>query len=419
MKTSLLTLSFLLAAAVPGMSATVPFPDVPATKQQAKAEGKPALILWYGSDWVPQVESLCQDWAKLSACSDMPVVFGQYDEKTGLDGELRKKTLPLERYNLPTAVLLAPDGAFMATFPPAVTRDTATLKKQVLSIIPQAAKFMELSAKARSTKGVDAASAAGQALELLRVSDALHCYDLRKIINKEDPQDSTGYRALFGMEHLDMYAEMNIILKGGPDGKLQGKERDFAAAEAFMRKALKNKKLKGERLQQWLAGLYYVQRLQMENSTKKDRSAMLATLKQIVDVDPASEYGKGAAKFYHYWDPKTVNVITRGYFDTGEQTLGFEKDWHVDVSASVTSPGTYQFTLKQMDGGKLISRNFRLAVNGQVVSKAAIDPQQDTKSVELLVPNGTPAGAKVEVWLTAECRDGWMGCSGFIEMTKK
>ena len=127
MKTSLLTLSFLLAAAVPGMSATVPFPDVPATKQQAKAEGKPALILWYGSDWVPQVESLCQDWAKLSACSDMPVVFGQYDEKTGLDGELRKKTLPLERYNLPTAVLLAPDGAFMATFPPAVTRDTAHL----------------------------------------------------------------------------------------------------------------------------------------------------------------------------------------------------------------------------------------------------------------------------------------------------
>lgn len=418
MKTSLLTLSFLVAVALPGLSATVSFPEVPAALQLAKDEGKPALILWYGSDWVPQVDSLCQDWTALSA-SDTPVVFGQFDEKTGLDGEVRKKTLPLERYNIPTAVLLAPDGSFMATFPPAVTRDTATLKKQVHEIIPHAAEFMKLSATARSGSGVEAAKAAGQALDLLRVSDALHCYDLRKIINKQDPDDTTGYRALYGMEHLDMYGEMDIILKGGPDGKLQGKERDFAAAEAFVRKALKSDKLKGERRQQWLAGLYYVQRLQMENSDKKDCSAMLATLQQIVDVDPNSEYGKGAAKFRHYWDPKSVHVITRGYFDTGEQTLGFEKDWHVDVSDSVSSPGVYQFTLKQMDGGKLISRNFRLAVNGCVVGIAPIDPQTDTKSVELTVPDGTPADAKVEVWLTAECRDGWMGCSGFIEMKKK
>lgn len=418
MKTSLLTLAFLFSAALPGMSATVPFPEVPAALQQAKAEGKPALILWYGSDWVYRVEDLCQDWVALSA-SGMPVVFGQFDEKTGLPGDVRKKTLPLERYNIPTAVLLAPDGSFMATFPPSVTRDTDTLKKQVLEIAAQAPEFMKLAAIARSSTGVAAAKAAGQALELLRVSDALHCYDLRKIINNQDPDDSTGYRALYGMDHLDMYAKMNIILKGGADGELQGKNRDFAAAEAFVRKALGNSKLKGERRQQWLAGLYYVQRLQMENSAKKDRSVMLATLQQIVEVDPESEYGKGAAKFRHYWDPKSVHVITRGYFDTGEQTLGFEKDWHVDVSDSVSSPGVYRFTLRQMDGGKLISRNFRLAVNGQVVGSAPIDPKTDTKSVELTVPAGIPAGAKVEVWLTAECRDGWMGCSGFIEMKKK
>ncbi|MBQ4614800.1 MAG: hypothetical protein IJB31_07745 [Akkermansia sp.] len=418
MKTSFLTLSFLLGFALPGLSATVPFPEVPAALQQAKEQGKPALILWYGSDWVPQVDKLCNDWKALSS-SGMPVVLGQFDEKTGLDGEVRKKTLPLERYNIPTAVLLAPDGSFMATFPPEVTRDTATLKRQVLSIIPSAPEFMKLSAKARSSSGVAAATAAGQALDLLRVSDALHCNDLRKIINKQDPNDTTGYRSLYGMEHLDMYGEMDIILKGGPDGKLKGKDRDFDAAEAFMRKALKNGKLKGERRQQWLAGLYYVQRLKMENSAKKDRSAMLATLKQIVDVDPNSEYGKGAAKFYHYWDPASVHVITRGYFDTGEQTLGFEKDWHVDVSSSVTTPGTYLFSLKQMDGGKLISRNYRLAVNGKVVSTPSIDPKTDTKVVELTVPEGTPANAKIEVWLTAECRDGWMGCCGFIEMKKK
>lgn len=418
MKMSFLTFSLLLGALLPVGAATVAFPEVPEAVEQAGKQGKPALILWYGSDWVPQVDVLCQHWASLAE-SDLPVVFGQFDEKTGLDGEVRKKTLPLERYNIPTAVLLAPDGTFMATFAPEITRDTAKLEDQVRELLPKTERYMDLVIKARASRGEVAATAAGQALELMRESDALLNQELRKIINTQDPQDKTGYRALFGMEHLDMYGEMSIILKGGPDGKLQDKNRDFAAAESFVRKALANKKLTGVRRQQWLAGLYYVQRLIMENSTTKDRSAMLKTLDDIIAIDPDSEYGKGAAKFRHYWDPQSVNVITRGFFDTGEQTLGFEKDWHVDVTDSVSTPGVYLFSLNQIEGGHLITRHFRLAVNGKVVDQADLDPQTNTKSVELTVPNDVPDNAKVEVWLTAECRDGWMGCAGFIEMKKK
>ena len=418
MKQTLLTLSLLTLAVMPGMAATVNFPDVPQAKQKAKDKGKPALILWYGSDWLHDAGILCRDWSAL-AKSDLPVVFGQFDEKTGLDGEIRKKILPLERYNLPTSVLLAPDGTFMATFGPTVTRDTELLKKSVSKLVSKAPKFMSLAAKARASKGVEAAKAAGQALAMLRPTDAMLNQELRKIINKEDPNDESGYRAVYGMDHLDMYAAMNLVLKGGPDGKLEGAKRDFAAAEKFVRKALANKALKGERRQQWLAGLYYVQRLQMEHSEKKDRSAMLATLKEIVAINPDSECGKGAAKFYHYWDPKSVTEINSNFYIRGNQTLRFEKDWHVNVSSSIKGPGVYVFSLKPMENGSMVTRNYRLAVNGKVVSTANIKPDVNTKSVELTVPAGISPNAKVEVWLTAQSNDHWLECSGFIEMKKK
>lgn len=418
MKSTLFTLSLLLCAAVPSMAASVPFPHVPAAKQQAKEQGKPALILWYGSDWTPGVDKLCKDWATL-ASAGLPVVLGQFDEKLGLDGEVRKKTLPLERYNLPTAVLLDSNGSFMATYSPEETRDVALLKKLVSEAIAKAPAFEKLAAKARASKGIDAAKAAGEALSLLQVKDAMLNQELRKIINKEDPDDQTGYRALFGMDHLDMYAQMVIILKGGADGKLEGKERDFAAAENFVRKALRQPGLKGERRQQWLAGLYHVQRLQMESSGKHDTKAMLATLKKLIQIDPSTECAKGAAKLSHYWNPTTVTVIDSNFYIRGNQTLRFEKDWHVDVTSSISGPGVYVFELVPMENGPMVTRNFRLAVNGKVVESASIKPDVNTKKVELTVPANIPTGAKVEVWLTAQCNDHWMECTGFIEMKKK
>ena len=66
----------------------------------------------------------------------------------------------------------------------------------------------------------------------------------------------------------------------------------------------------------------------------------------------------------------------------------------------------------------MVSRNYRVAINGKVVAKAAIPETENTKTVELEVPT-LPEGATLEVWLTAKCNNGWMESSGYIRMEKK
>ncbi len=65
----------------------------------------------------------------------------------------------------------------------------------------------------------------------------------------------------------------------------------------------------------------------------------------------------------------------------------------------------------------MVSRNYRLLVNGKEVAKADAPANKNTKSVQFDVPS-IPKGAKVEVQFTVQCNDGWFGCSGHIEMKK-
>ena len=421
MKHAILSLSLLLAAASYAPAAAVPFPDVPAAKEQAQAQQKPALILWYGSDWLPGSESLCREWKHLENMlkegGTSPVILGQFDEKLGMKDRLSNKTMPLEQYNLPVAVLLAPDGTLVACYSGELARHAEALVPQVRAALKQLPAFTGLVKRARATEGAEGARAAGDALSLLRLSDAMLHRELRDIINRKDPDNLTGYRALFGMDHLDMYKQIGLLLQGGADGTLKGKDRDFDAAERFVTAMLDNKRLSGERLQQWLAGLAYIQRERMLAEGDKDRSALLKTLARIVSIDPKSEYGKGAARFHHYWNPDSFYTIEGNYYSGAEQTLRFEKDWHVRVTESIDGPGNYVFSLLPLDNGSMVTRNYRLVVDGKVIAQAAEPAEQNTKTAHFTVPD-IPRGARVEVWLTAQCNDGWLGCSGHIEMKK-
>ena len=423
MKNIILSALVLPAAAVAVQAATLPFPDVATAKQQAAESNKPALIVWYGSDWQPGVDDFCRDWQKIAAQYSGTCVFGQFDDRTGLEDGLRNKALPIEHFNLPAVILLAPDGSFMAEFSGSqVRRPGAELMNRVTALSRVAPRFAELVKVARSSEGRTAVGSAGTALYLLPTKDAMRQKELTGIINKKDPKDESGFRAQFCMDHLAMYDEINGILKGGKEGKLGGKDRKFDEAEAYVRGVLSKRTLVGkDRRQQWLSGLSYVIRERIVSTTtpeNRDVTPLLKVLDEVVKLDPESQYGKGAAKFRHYWDPTTFNTITSGYYTRGDQTLGFEKDWHVDVTKSISGPGTYTFTLVPVEKGRMDSRNFRLAVNGKVVAKAKIPADTNTKTVELEVP-AIPEGAKVEVWLTARCYDGWMEASGFIRMEKK
>lgn len=425
MKNILLSTLLVPGAVMVSQSATLSFPEVPAAKESALKSGKPCLVVWYGSDWQPNVNAFCKCWEKIADQRKDSFVFAQFDDKTGLNVDVRKKVLPIEHYNLPAVVLLAPDGTFMAEFSgPAVQQGSDALQKRLLELGRLAPKFALMVQETNGKTGPSAATAAGKALELLPPEFAVRCGSLTSIIRKEDPQDTTGYKALFAMDHMAMYGEINGILNGGKDGSLRGKDRKFDEAEAYVRKVLDTKQMTDakyrHRRQQWLAGLAYVLKERIISTTKpdaRDTTPILKVYKELIELDPHTQYAKGAKRMAHYWDADAVTIINNNFYESGHQTLGFEKDWRVDVTKSIDGAGTYTFSLIPMDNGRMVTRNYRLLVNGKEVAKADAPADKNTKTVQFNVP-AVPNGAKVEVQLTAQCNDGWFGCSGHIRMQK-
>ncbi len=428
MKTYLLTLSLAMGLLPLATAAPLSFPELPEAREQAKSAGKPILVLWHGSDWMEESTKLSSEWKKLASAADapLPVIFAQYDEKVGTTDDMRNKVaMPFPEYNLPVAVLFAPDGTYMGSFRGKTVLSATSMQKAVQKRLASLSQFTSLVKQARETQGKDAALAAGKALALMAPQDACRHPELTKIISKHDPQDETGYRSMFCYEHMGMYKLINDTLKGGAEGKLGGAERKFDEAEKLVKDIVSRRggtqpALDDEKQQQWLAGLYYVQKERMCSTGKKpeDLKQVLATLKRIIKIDPKSEYGMGARTYLRYWQPDSFFEIKDFFYDASNQTKGFEKDWHVDVTKRIKGGGTYTITLVPYANGPMVTRDFRLVVNGKEVARAAADPKQNTKSVDLTVPD-LPKGAKVEVWLTAQCNDHWLNCSGRIDVKKK
>ncbi len=402
----------------------ITFPETAEAREQAKAENKPFLIIWHGSDWMNDGNVIRQAWHELSSANTLPVIFGQFDEIDKLPDEARNKAaLPLTVHNLPVAILFTPDGTFMACYDGKTVRSASAMRKGVKKALANMPRFIELVKQARESEGEASATAAGQALELLPQADAWRHRELVGLIDQRDPDDNTGYRSKFCYDHLDMYRIINGILKGGAEGQLNGNDRKFEDAIAYVQNVITRRngtqpELFTEHKQQWLAGLYYIHKERMLGTEEKDRTEVLDTLSRIIELDPKSEYGIGAASYHRYWDPASVFTIEDCFYEPRHQTLGFEKDWHADITDKVDGPGTYTITLVPHFDGHLVTRNYRIAVNGKEVAQADIDPKQSTKTVDITLPS-LPKGAKVELRLTAQCHDGWLGCSGRIEVRKQ
>lgn len=399
-------------------SAALVAPHVTEAKEQAARDGKPALIIWHGSDWIHNAEALQQQWQQLDANNSF--VLGQFDDKAAKDADKpeRNKVLSIETFNLPIGVLLAKDGSFMARYD--VPTMTATGNSQLLNAVQQTLqhhdRFCELVAQARAATGVAAAQAAGQALSLLKIEDAMMQRELCNIINTQDPKDETGYRSLFVLEHMGMYREIRACLQGGPEGKLDGAERDFDAAEAYVRATIAKGMLQGERLQQWLSGLAFIQRERMLSTQSTDRSALLSTFKQVIDVNPNSQYGIGARSWYNYWNPDSIYIIEDYHFDGEDLCIHGEKEWRINITSELSGEGRYTISLEQIDGGDLTTRNYRLLINGKVVASAG-NPDESIKSVSFDIPEIT-ANDKVEIQLTTRYYEGWFSASGHILVEK-
>ena len=416
------SLATVAETAIASPGSPLNFPQNMDARSHARALNKPALILWYGSDWHHEVPELVREWRKLSA-RNLPVVLGQIDERRGEIPELseREKLLPVGAFmNLPVAVLLAPDDTLLAIYQGKAVQTAAAMEVAVNRTLKMMPEYMKLVQKARSADGVEGARAAAEALAMMPYTDAVRNRSLIDILNKKDPEHKTLYRYLYGMDHMGMYDEINAVLQGGKgkDATLKGAERRFAEAQKFADKVLNAYPINKELQQQWTSGLAYTYREQF--SSTKDVAAkqkMLECYRRVVEIDPASEYGKGAARWVRYWDDSVYYEFEEPYYDKEHQTHGFEKEWRVNVSSSVDGPGTYTFSLLPVQDGSMVTRAYKLYANDKLVVEASTPENVNTKSVEFVVPRALKG--KIEVRFRAQCNDHWHECSGKMVMEKK
>lgn len=397
------------------------FLDNQEARAKAKAQGVPSLIIWYGSDWLPCAGKVVSEWTKLEK-KGLPVVFGQIDERLGVVPDLhaRDKMLPCGPFfNLPAAVLLAADDTLLGIYTGKTVLSAAAMEKAVKRTLERAPKYMKLVEKALSTDGIEGAKAAADALDMMPYADAVRNKTLKDVLNRKDPEHATMARYLYCMDHMGMYGEINAVLNGGKgaDAKYKGNDRKFDDGIAFVQKVMKSRKLKDDLQQQWNSGLAYVYR-EKYNATKEPelRKKLVQIYRQVVKIDPDSEYGKGALRWANYWDDEFPYVFDEPYYDSGEMTVGFEKEWRVNVSKQVKGPGTYSFTLVPCKMGRMTSKGFQLYANGKHVCDANEPADKDTKAVTFEVPRSLKG--KVEVRFKVQCFDGWFGCAGEMIMKK-
>ena len=397
------------------------FLDNQEARAKAKAQGVPSLIIWYGSDWLPCAGKVVSEWTKLEK-KGLPVVFGQIDERLGVVPDLhaRDKMLPCGPFhNLPAAVLLAADDTLLGIYTGKTVLSAAAMEKAVKRTLERAPKYMKLVEKALSTDGIEGAKAAADALDMMPYADAVRNKTLKDVLNRKDPEHATMARYLYCMDHMGMYDAINAVLNGGKgaDAKYKGNDRKFDDGIAFVQKVMKSRKLKDDLQQQWNSGLAYVYR-EKYNATKEPalRKKLVQIYRQVVKIDPDSEYGKGALRWANYWDDEFPYVFDEPYYDSGEMTVGFEKEWRVNVSKQVKGPGTYSFTLVPCKMGRMTSKGFQLYANGKHVCDANEPADKDTKAVTFEVPRSLKG--KVEVRFKVQCFDGWFGCAGEMIMKK-
>lgn len=392
-------------------------------RAKAKAEGKPCLIIWHGSDWLPNTTKLAKQWMKLEQ-KQLPVVLGQINESTGVIPDLhqREKLLPIGAFmDLPVAVLLAPDETLLGIYKGKTVRSAAALEKAVNKTLKDMPRYMELVEKARSTDGVEGARAAGQALAMQPYDTAMRNKPIKDILNKKDKDHQTKLRFLYGMDHMGMYDEINAVLCGGKgaDAKFKGNERQFDAGLEFVQSILKMPKLNDTLKQQWTSGLAYVYREKFK-ATKEPalRARMVKTYRDVVKIDPRSEYGKGARRWADYWDDSVPYEFEELYYDNGEMTVDVDKEWRVNVTSQMDGPGTYTFTITPLPSknGRLTAKGFQLYADGNLVCDGNVPADQDARKVSFEVPRALKG--KVEVRFRVQCFDGWYGCAGEMQMSK-
>ena len=267
-------------------------------RQQAKAENKPVLIFYHGSDWCVSGETILKVWNNPNVQSKLGETFltGTYDVPSVNSAAIEASNAPAKSLRVditqyPAIAFYTPNGecfAIWGNIPCNVTANSILQKSaELFDVWKKAAALKE---KAETQTGLDAANTAAEFFNTLIPYSSIGFLRSDKsfksvwtLMEKQDPDDKTGWRRFYNFDY-QWYGNQISEFRNN---------NQFEEAEAFIKieqNDPRNDKLSVEQ-KQVLALLPFC--LNKNRDGYKD--ANVALLKEVVQMDPTTRWGIGAA----------------------------------------------------------------------------------------------------------------------------
>ncbi len=281
-------------------------------KSQARAENKPVLIFYHGSDWCVSGEFALTVWKSpgvqnklandfLTGVIDVPSVNTSAIESQNA----MAKSLRIEIRQLPAIAFYTPAGecfAIWGNVPCNVTADEIIQKTaEMMDVWKKAVPWKE---KAEQQTGIESVNSAAKFFNTLipycsfdQLKSEKSFQALWNRMEKQDPDDQTGWRRFYNFDY-QWY--------GDKISEFRNNDK-FEEGEAFIKKEQndpRNSKLTVEQ-KQVLALLPFC----LTSNQEESKDANIALLKEVVKMDPTTRWGIGAAGWLEEWGEESPVAI--------------------------------------------------------------------------------------------------------------
>ena len=390
----------LLAYPVAAMAAPAGFGTYQDVRAAAKAGPSDFVVFYAGPDWRPES-------AEVVRGLEAPGGRGALSRLTGWASlaavdltEENLKKLPerpdFSPYDLPALALADADGRTFAVAEGLTAANLPQALKALAAAIPVRERRDALFEKAKSAKGSGRAKLYGQGLDQLPFRFSAGRKDILTEIRQADPDDASKYTFKYTFSAGGFHESVTEKMIA---------EKKHAELFSLVDRHLGNPVLLPSQRQALLAAKMQAYR------SLGDIPKAVATLREIIRIDPQSELGTGAVQY--------IRLLTEPVRLAGLEWEGGDNrpTWLpmvADVTAKMAEPGTYQIEFRHRDGHTRF-RKASLKSGGRQIA-ADSNPNESAKFT-LTVPQSAK-GRQIELWVESQ-GTGWFAGRGEIIVTRE
>lgn len=375
------------------------FGEYSAVLDGAKQAGRDFVVFYEGPSWQEESSAVARELNGASRRDRLPKASGWAAIPAGALAEEEAKKLKVKPdftpYNLPALALVDGGGRTYAVAEGLTPANLPQALESLAAAGPARERRDGLWEKAKAASGAERAKLFGQGLDQMDFRFARGWKDILAEIQKADPSDASGYGFKYTF-HAATFHEKTT----GP--MLEAKKQDELIA-------LVEKNLANPVLAPWQKQALLTAKMQACRS-RGDTAGAVATLKQVVAIDPKSELGTGAVDYIRILT-EPVKLKTRNWEANDNRPVWLPMV--VDVSDVVKEPGTYEIEFKHAAGHTRFRKVALRSGDKEIVADANAG---ESRKVRLQVSSVSRARA-IELWAES-MGTGWFEGRGEIVVTK-